>query len=148
MSDLFRFRAHWTLAVSPERVWAVLERVEEYPQWWPQVRRVRLDPGGRSGTAEFRSALPYAIRLGVSVRRHDPEARVLDLALTGDLDGWARWTLREEDGVTLVRYAQEVRVVRPLLRALARPARPLLVLNHTLMMRAGRRGLARRLGAV
>ncbi len=80
--------------------------------------------------------------------RRDPAAGVLEVTLSGDIDGWARWTVTADGSGTLARYDQEVRVRKPLLRRLAVPGRPLFRLNHRLMMRAGRRGLLRHLEAV
>src|SRR5438105_8188092 len=34
----YRFRSEWLLAAPPAVVYAVLERAEAYPRWWPQVR--------------------------------------------------------------------------------------------------------------
>jgi hypothetical protein len=78
----------------------------------------------------------------------DPAAGVLQAALTGDIEGWARWTLTPRGTGTLVRYDQEVDVRKPLLRRFAVPGRVFFRANHTLMMRAGRRGLAAHLAAV
>ncbi|MZG12219.1 polyketide cyclase, partial [Streptomyces sp. SID5914] len=74
--------------------------------------------------------------------RRDPAAGVLEVAMSGDMEGWARWTVAPRGPATLVRYDQEVVVRKPLLRRLAVPGRPLFRANHRLMMRAGRRGLA------
>ncbi|OKJ96856.1 polyketide cyclase [Streptomyces sp. CB03234] len=137
----YRFRSVWDLPAPPDTVYTVLERPDDYPRWWPQVREVtRLDE--RSGTARFRSFLPYDIVVTLTERRRDPVARVLETALAGDLEGWARWTLTSPaGGRTRALYEQEVDVQRPLMRRLALPGRPLFLANHALMMRAGRRGL-------
>ncbi|MER7045915.1 SRPBCC family protein [Streptomyces jumonjinensis] len=143
----YRFRVVWALAAPPEAVFAVLERPEDYPLWWPQVREVaRLDQ--ESGTVRFRSFLPYELRVTARAVRHDPVALVLEIGLAGDLEGWVRWTLTAHGTGTRVRYDQEVEVLRPLMRRLALPCRPVFRANHAVMMRAGRRGLAARLRAV
>ncbi|WP_228975443.1 SRPBCC family protein [Streptomyces sp. DH12] len=144
----YRFRSLWTLPAPAATVYAALERPEEYPRWWPQVRTARrIDR--RSGTARIRSALPYALAVTLTERRRDPAAGVLEVTLTGDVEGWARWTVTPSAaGRSRALYEQEVRVRKPLLRRLAVPARPLFRANHALMMRAGRRGLAARLRAV
>ncbi|MFE1171783.1 SRPBCC family protein [Streptomyces sp. NPDC058773] len=135
------FRSVWLLNASPTVVYAVLERAEAYPRWWPQVREVTpLD--GRSGTARFRSLLPYDLTVVASERVRDPGAGVLETTLRGDLAGWARWTVRPGAGGTRVVYEQEVEVCKPVLRRFALLGRPLFLANHALMMRAGRRGLA------
>ncbi|WP_225821979.1 SRPBCC family protein [Streptomyces naphthomycinicus] len=143
----YRFRSLWSLPAPPAAVYAALERAEDYPRWWPQVRTAtRLDDS--TGVLAVRSLLPYTLTSTVRQTRRDPAAGVLEVALRGDIDGWARWTVTAGGRGTLVRYDQEVRVRRPLLRLLAVPGRPLFRLNHRLMMRAGRRGLLRHLEAV
>ncbi|QGV81583.1 SRPBCC family protein [Streptomyces ficellus] len=144
----YRFRSVWDLPAAPDTVYAVLERPDAYPSWWPQVREAtRTDE--RSGTARIRSFLPYDLVVTLTERRRDPVAHVLETALAGDVEGWARWTLTApEAGRTRAVYEQEVDVQRPLLRRLALPARPLFTANHALMMRAGRRGLVAHLDTV
>jgi uncharacterized protein YndB with AHSA1/START domain len=150
----YRFRSVWELAAAPHTVYAVLERAEDYPRWWPQVRQV-VPVDDRSGTARIRSVLPYDLVITSRERRRDPAAGVLEATMTGDVDGWARWTLaaRETGGTgdaggTRAVYEQEVVVRKPLLRRFAVPGRPFFYANHTLMMRAGLRGLTRHLNTV
>ncbi|MEU6276207.1 SRPBCC family protein [Streptomyces populi] len=143
----YRFRTVWELPAPPADVYAVLERVEAYPRWWPQVREVRpVDE--HSAVIRIRSVLPYDITVTARTARRDPEACVLEIGMSGDLDGWARWTLAAAGPGTRARYDQEVHVTTPLLRRLAVPGRPFFRANHALMMRAGRRGLQARLDAV
>ncbi|MDI3420242.1 SRPBCC family protein [Streptomyces luteolus] len=141
----YRFRSVWNVPARPEAVFAVLENAEEYPRWWRQVREV-VPIDDRSGRARFRSTLPYDLRVTAREQRRDPAAGVLEIRMTGDLDGWARWTLTPAGGGTRVLYEQEVDVRRPLLRRFAVPGRPVFLLNHALMMRSGRRGLIGHLG--
>lgn len=143
-----RFRSLWTLSAPAPVVYRVLERIEDYPLWWPQVRDVtRLDD--TSGIVTIRSLLPYDLTSTVREGRRDPETGVLEAGLSGDIDGWARWTVaRLGPHGCLVHYEQEVDVRKPLLRLLAVPGRPVFRVNHALMMRAGRRGLAAHLEAV
>lgn len=136
----YRFRSVWRLDFPPDVVFGVLERAGEYPDWWPQVREV-TPVDERTGTARFRSVIPYDLVVRARERRNDPRARVLEIGMTGDLEGWARWTLRARGGGTHALYEQEVVVNKPLLRRLAVAGRPFFVANHALMMRAGRRGL-------
>ncbi|GHH14820.1 SRPBCC family protein [Streptomyces rubradiris] len=143
----YRFHSTWPLPATPAAVYAVLERADDYPRWWPQVRSAtRL--AEHTGLIVIRSALPLALTATLRQTRRDPAAGVLEAALSGDLQGWARWTITADGPGTLAHYEQDVRVARPLFRRLALPGRPLFRLNHRLMMRAGRRGLLRRLDAV
>ncbi|MDF3288919.1 SRPBCC family protein [Streptomyces silvisoli] len=136
----YRFRDVWRLDAPPAEVYAVLERAEEYPRWWPQVRRV--DPIDEwSGTARFRSVLPYELVVTAREARRDPAAGVLEIAMTGDLEGWARWTLGPGGTGTRATFEQQVIVRKPVMRWLSVPGRLFFRANHALMMRAGRRGL-------
>ncbi|SHI36156.1 SRPBCC family protein [Streptomyces sp. 3214.6] len=143
----YRFRTLWDLPAPPARVYDTLEQAEDYPRWWPQVREVnRVDD--TSGVVRIRSLLPYDLTFTAREVRRDPAAGVLEIAMTGDLDGWARWTLTAHGSGTLARYDQVVQVNKPLLRRFAVPGRPVFRLNHRLMMRSGRRGLMAHLQAV
>ena len=143
----YRFRSWWRLPAAPAVVYDALERAEEYPRWWRQVREVnRVDD--TTGVVRIRSLLPYDLTFTAREVRRDPAAGILEIAMRGDLDGWARWTLTETGSGTLARYEQEVDVTKPLMRRLAVPGRPFFRANHALMMRAGRRGLTAHLQAV
>ncbi|WP_405981567.1 SRPBCC family protein [Streptomyces sp. NBC_00158] len=146
----YRFRSVWDLDAPPALVYALLADAARYPDWWPQVRRAeRIDE--RSGTALIRSALPYGIRVTLTDLLRDPARGVLEAAIGGDIEGWARWTVRPLGapgaGRTRAVYEQEVEVRAALLRRFALAGRPLFRLNHALMMRAGRRGLRALLAA-
>lgn len=146
----YRFRSVWDLDAPPARVFAVLAQPAAYPRWWPQVRAAH-QVDARTGTAAFRSALPYTLHVTATELLRDPARGVLEVALHGDLEGWARWTTRPRPGAggghTRALYEQEVEVRPALMRWLSVPGRPVFRLNHALMMRAGRRGLAARLAA-
>ncbi|MFC5219493.1 SRPBCC family protein [Streptomyces coerulescens] len=136
----YRFLSLWALPAPPAAVYDALERAEDYPRWWPQVREVtRTDD--TSGVITIRSVLPYAMTFSVREVLRDRAAGVLEIAMSGDIDGWARWTVTPRGGGSLARYEQVVDVNKPLLRRLAVPGRPVFRANHWLMMRAGRRGL-------
>ncbi|MFI9024863.1 SRPBCC family protein [Streptomyces sp. NPDC053560] len=137
----YRFRSVWLLDAPPDAVLAALERPETYPRWWPQVAEVQ-QTGEHSGTARIRSVLPFSLRIAAREARLDRAAGVLETELHGDIDGWARWTVGPHGSGTRALYEQEVEVRRPFMRLLAYPGRPFFRLNHALMMRAGRRGLA------
>lgn len=141
----FRFRSVWRLAAPPEDVFAVLENAGDYPAWWPQVREVRVLEESR-GAARVRSVLPYDLWIAGRATRCDRAAGVLELEITGDLEGWARWSVRGDGAGTAAVYEQQVQLRKPAMRRLTPLARPFLRANHALMMRAGERGLRRRLG--
>ncbi|WP_405019666.1 SRPBCC family protein [Kitasatospora sp. NBC_00070] len=134
----------WRLPVEPLRVYRLLRDVERYPQWWPQVRSVRRLTD-HSGELVIRSVLPYRLLLTATEREQDEAAFTLTADLTGDLVGWSRWTVHPEGTGSRAVFEEEVRPAKQLMRRLAPVARPLFLANHAAMMRAGRRGLRRRL---
>ncbi len=137
----YSFSASW---LTPAPVADVAETVldlEHYPEWWPQVRAVaKLGPD--TARVLCRSALPYTLDLVLDAVSR--EAPVLEVAVSGDLDGWVRWTLVAVDGGTRTEFAQEV-AVTGLLAASSYVARPLLRWNHQRMMRGCEQGLSVRL---
>ncbi|MET7364921.1 SRPBCC family protein [Streptomyces sp. NPDC005566] len=137
----YRFTSVWDLPAAPDTVYAALEDAEDYPRWWPQVREV-TPVDDTSATTRFRSFLPYDLVVTVVQNRREPASRILQASMTGDLEGWVRWTVTAHDGGSRVLYEQEAVVRKRLLRRLAVPGRLVFRANHTLMMRAGRRGLA------
>jgi hypothetical protein len=145
----YEFRHEWSVPARVGDVYDVLVDIGLYPCWWPQVRAV-VRAGEERVLLVCRSVLPYSLEFVASRRREDPVAGVLEAELSGDLDGWARWSLSaSEDAAssvpgTRVVYEQQVVTTKRLLRVLAPVARPALRANHAWMMRAGERGLRQR----
>ncbi|NYJ02510.1 hypothetical protein HNR19_003208 [Nocardioides thalensis] len=141
MRTSYSFSASWVTPASMAEVASVVSDLERYPEWWPQVRAVaKIDDD--TARVLCRAALPYTLDLVLhAVSR---EAPVLEVALSGDLDGWVRWTLSEADGGTRTEFEQEV-AARGALAAASYVARPLLRWNHDRMMAGCRAGLERRL---
>jgi hypothetical protein len=140
----YRFVDRWSVDVPGQLVYDVLADLASYPEWWPQVRSVEAMSEDRARVV-CRSFLPYTLRFEMHRARADRRAGVLEARLLGDLDGWARWTVRPSTCRADLLYEQRVKTPGRLLRALAPHGRPLLVLNHAWMMRGCRLGLARHL---
>ena len=138
----FRFHETWEVGASPGAVRDLLVDLERYPEWWPQVRAV-ASLGPDDAWVVCRSALPYDLDLGLhAVSR---EAPLLEVGLSGDLEGSARWRVTPTPGGTRLEFSQEVRVRGRLLGAASYLARPLLAWNHDRMMAGCLAGLRRRL---
>lgn len=137
----YSFRASWVTAAGPDQVAATVVDLEHYPEWWPQVRAV-AKMGPDTARVLCRSALPYTLDLVLDAVSR--EAPVLEVAVSGDLDGWVRWTVTPVDGGTRTDFEQTVSVTGALAAASA-VARPLLRWNHERMMRGCAEGLRARL---
>jgi hypothetical protein len=134
------FRSVWHVQAASADVTSVLNDLESYPAWWPEIRDVRpLDD--RRFEVVARAFLPYELRFVSEAAPGQPEPGVIDARLSGDLEGTVRWTLEDvDDGCRLV-YDQEVDTHKRLLNFMAPVARPGFKANHTLMMRHGEAGL-------
>jgi hypothetical protein len=88
-----------------------------------------------------RSVLPYQLSIVLRPSRVDPEAGVLEAAMDGDLEGFARWTVGSRPSGSHLVFEEEVTVTKRSLRWLAPLARPVFRANHAAMMRHGRAGL-------
>ncbi|MFE2721009.1 SRPBCC family protein [Kitasatospora sp. NPDC059327] len=142
----YRFRGVWRLAAPPAAVYTALEDLPGYPLWWPEIRAVRRF-GPDTGEAVVRALLPYRLVIALTAVRRDPAAGVLEVAMRGDLVGWSRWTIEADGAGTRVRFEEDARPGRALLRRLAPVLHPVFRANHAVMMRRGRRGLVAHLAA-
>jgi ribosome-associated toxin RatA of RatAB toxin-antitoxin module len=140
----YTFRSEWRIDADPDEVYATLQDVESYPSWWPQVVGAKW-LGDDSGEVRCRSLLPYELSFVIHREVEDPDAHVLRARLDGDLAGFSQWTVTARDGASVAVFDEEVDVRKRLVRAAGRLARPALRFNHDLMMRAGEKGLRRKL---
>ena len=136
----YEFHSTWHLSAAPDDVYAVLERVPDYPLWWPQVRHV-TPTGDFTFVLVCRSSLPYDLRFTITQAVRDPDTRVLEATMAGDLEGFSRWTITAGANGTSATFDEEVVATKALLRRLELIARPAFKANHTRMMRDGERGL-------
>lgn len=136
----YRFRSRWHVDAPPSAVYDVLNTLESYPRWWPQVRSVERIDDDRARLT-IKSFLPYRLVFELSRETTDRQAGVLCGLMSGDLNGWSRWSIRPQGDGTALRFDELAVVTVPLLRRLAAAVRPALVTNHAWMMRCGRRGL-------
>jgi hypothetical protein len=148
----YAFLTAWRLAAEREAVFDVIHASERWPEWWDGVERVvKLEEGdadgrGSLGSYRWRSALRYGLEFEMRITRVDRPHR-MDGEAVGELTGTGSWRLYEDDGATAVLFEWHVQTTRWWMNALAPVARPVFRWNHDRLMRAGARGLARRLGA-
>ena len=147
----FDLATTWHLRAPLEAVWVALVQTEEWPSWWPVVKRVALlAPGGPDGVGAVReftwgTALPYTITFKMTATRVEPMT-LLEGEARGELDGVGRWTLTPDGDVTHVRYEWQVDVTKPWQRALAPVLRPVFAWNHNVVMGWGEEDIKHRLG--
>ena len=140
----YRFTSYWRVRATPEEAYAALHDLASYPTWWPEVKEAnRVDD--KTFSLRCRSFLPYDLIFETAQAAEDPEAGILEASMTGDLEGFSRWTIRSGPEGSVMRFDEEVTTNKKSLNVLAPIARPAFKANHTLMMRSGERGLRRHL---
>ncbi|KHL12849.1 polyketide cyclase/dehydrase/lipid transport protein [Mumia flava] len=141
----YSFRARWTLPVGRSRALDVLADLERYGHWWPEVRSV-VGIDEDTARVTIRAALPYTLRLTLHRRRVDHDVGHLEAEIAGDLEGWASWRVRDDDGRrTRLDYRQEVVTTSAWMNVSAPFLQPLFRANHAVMMRRGQAGVTRML---
>jgi hypothetical protein len=140
-TPFFEFAKEWVTPAPLSAVAATVLDLERYPLWWPQVLAV-ASLGPDTARVLCRSRLPYTLDLVLDAVSRTPP--VLEVALSGDLEGWVRWELAEAGGGTRTTFRQQV-TAGGALGVAARALRPVLEWNHRQMMRGARAGLARHL---
>ena len=148
----YRFLTTWLLEAPRERVWDAIYDSERWPHWWKGVMEAeKLEEGDEDGVGQFgryvwRARLPYRVEFFIRTTRVE-RPQMLEGDATGELAGIGRWRLFEQDGMTAVIYAWNVRTTRAWMNLLAPVGRPAFQWNHNYVMRNGGRGLAKLLGA-
>ena len=166
----FQLVSHWHLAAPIDAVWEAIKATEQWPRWWPYVKRVdELKRGDADGVGAVRhmtwsSRLPYGVAFDIEVIE-SRRPRLLSARARGQLNGQGTWELTPDGDTTRVRYTwcvdlttRWMRFMAPIaapvfrwnhdavMRAVAPLAAPVFRWNHNGVMRAGAQGLARHLG--
>jgi hypothetical protein len=145
----FAFDRSWTFPVSPEELWRVLSVTDDYRKWWRWLTRFESDGLVEGATADcvVQAPLPYSLRFRVQILEVEP-ARLVRTQVTGDLDGPAQLEISPHAEGAQARLVWEVDLRSPLLRPMARWARPLMHWGHDWVVETGVRHFRRRAFAV
>ena len=138
----YSFSSRWHLAASQERVWGAFEELlpSENPfVFWPGMRSERH--GGADIHVTAASPVGYALRFRVFDVEPTP-MELVTLRADGDLLGRATMRLGAvDDASSTIDVSWHVDVTQPWMRRMRFVLRPVFVLAHDAVMRAGERGL-------
>ena len=143
----YHFVTRWRVKGTCAEVSDVLERVSDWPRWWPAVYLgvEVLKPGGPHGIGEevglfTKGWLPYTLRWQFTVVEENyPNG--FAIAARGDFVGRGVWTLKQDGDRVNVTYDWDIAAEKPLLRTLTPLLRPLFAANHRWAMRTGEQSL-------
>lgn len=138
MTAPFRFDRTWSFAASPDELWAVLNRTDDYVEWWSWLRAFEatgIEPGA-TAHCTIQSPLPYALRCTIQV--DDVQAaRAVRTTVAGDLRGPARLEIAPADDGSTARLVWSLELGNPVLAGLARFGRPLMAWAHDVIVATG-----------
>lgn len=138
----FHFENCWRVNARATDVWSVLSDIESWPQWWPGLPvAVPVDdavvPGSRADI-QVDSPIGLTLSFGIELQDTDPP-NFVSFSAAGDLRGRGMWSLQQTGPITTITSVWCVTTQRLSLRMM----RPVATRMHSLVMRAGHRGLAR-----
>jgi hypothetical protein len=148
LGKTFEFVSIWHFDASVQAVWGILVDPATWPQWWNGLEASNVDhhPLGSIGSSSellWRSPLGYKLKLQLTLTQA-LEPRHTVFTSDGDLVGSGRCDLSGDDSTT-VTIIWRVSPTKPWMKALGTLLAPIFKVNHASLMRAGERGLRRRL---
>jgi uncharacterized protein YndB with AHSA1/START domain len=135
----------FTFTADRETVWQALCAVEQYPTWWPWLRR--LDAVGMVAGDRWRCTvqppLPYSLRFTIAID-DVVAAELVTATLNGDLTGSARLELTDAGSGSEIRLTSDLAPTGRYVRGIATVAFPLARFGHDWVLRTGARQFAER----
>ncbi len=135
----------FTFANDVATVWAAFTQVGAYRTWWPWL--AEFDgvefAEGVTWRCSVRPPLPYTLHFDLTLTEVQPHRRAA-AAVEGDLHGSAALDVVELDGggACRVRLQSQLSPTHPLLVAVARVARPVVIFGHDWVLDNGLRQFA------
>ncbi|MGZ5283430.1 MAG: SRPBCC family protein [Bacteroidia bacterium] len=147
---VFRFKTKWIFEAPVEILWQEINNPAEWPNWWRGLYKVNQiktsHANGLGAVYGFTWGNPwiFTLKFDLEITAIQPFKYIRGKA-SGDIEGIGTWYFTQENELAHVEYNWHVRTRKPMLNLLAIFLRPVLVLNHKIIMLAGAKGLAKRL---
>ena len=112
--------------------------VDRYRDWWPWLRRFTAEglALGDTWSATVQPPLPYRLTFELLITEVDaPRAVAADV--TGDIEGSARLEVCRSGTGSVLHFTSELTPTNPVLRAVARVARPAARYGHEWVLETG-----------
>ena len=123
---------------APPALWAALGSVDDYPSWWPWLRRfdARALAQGEEWRCTVKPPLPYVVRFTVRFDEVEVERRI-DAVVSGDIEGPAQLLIEPSTGGSAVTLTSSLRPTNTVLKAAALLGRPLVRYGHDWVLDIG-----------
>ena len=127
------YTGRFSFPVPPPQLWAAIERLDHFEQWWGWLGQFQVDGSGlREGTVLrgiVSPPVPYRVRVEVELQRCVP-GQLIDAGVSGDLSGDAHLRLEPDGDGTVIDVAWSLQMLQRPVRIAARLAYPLLRWGH------------------
>lgn len=141
------YRHSYRFALTPEELWAAIEQVDQFEQWWPWLEEFRLEGDGLAEGSVLHGVvappLPYRMRIEVELTRCE-RPLVIDALVHGDLEGEAHLRVRADGAGAVVDAAWTVEMMQRPMRLASRIGHPLLQWGHDRVVEVTVAGFRRR----
>lgn len=144
----YHFHSQWLIHAPVAAVYALINKAEAWPLWWPAVLIVRADTatdGTEMQHQEWRTPFGYSFSFDLKLIERQPN-QLLAAAVSGMLEGTGIWRFAAVPEGCRVTFEWKVRTNVAWINKLSWLLRPVFAYNHRLVMRQGRKGLERMLG--
>jgi hypothetical protein len=131
---------HEVASTLPAELWSVFERVDDYPRWWPWLRRFDADAlaVGEQWSCEVRPPLGYPVRFDLELVEVSSPCLVTAL-VSGDVEGSARLDVERFGSGSAIRLESALRPANALMRAISTFAEPVARRSHDWVLGTGLR---------
>ena len=136
----FKLDRRFEFRLPPDDLWSRLTRIEDFPRWWPWLRRIDGDGFVEGGITHIAVAAPVPWLLRLELLVTDlvvGESVGVDVA--GDLRGDASLSVASTAGGSAVHMGWSVSPSSPPLRVATRMTYPLVVFGQNWVVSAGLR---------
>jgi hypothetical protein len=126
--------------VPADQLWSALRRVEDYPRWWPWLRRFDADAfaTGACWSCEVQPPLPYSLRFDLLLNEVD-DGRYAEATVSGDIVGRARLSVAPRGSGSALHLESWLQPASVWLRAVSTVGRPVARFGHDWVIDTGLR---------
>jgi uncharacterized protein YndB with AHSA1/START domain len=139
----------YRFAVEPAELWEKIQGVDDFPAWWPWLRR--FDASGMTTGDVWRCTvqppLPYALSFTIAIDEVVPHERVA-ATIGGEITGSAQLHIAaDDDGGCTARLTSQLAPASRFLQAIALVARPVVSMGHDWVLDTGAKQFRQQLTA-
>jgi hypothetical protein len=148
-APVIQYAATHNFTLTPEQLWAAIERVDSFGRWWSWLQEFRLEGDGLAIGSVLHGVvappIPYRMRIRVEIDRCVPTV-LLGARVHGDLEGTAHLEMQPSSWGTTLTIGWSVEMMQRPMRLANRFAHPLLQWGHDRVVEMTLRGLPAQFG--